>query len=299
MSRTDPYAAQFHLENRIVNICPMYDEQAAREYGLIHIPDDAQFSVSLFMAYESVGRNFSVCCNNYTYMNQTYHLDPIGDGYLAPFNFKDPPTVKLMKKKLIPLPTDFIGELYTLLKIDVIPDPHVATPEKPFIFWMVTNIPLGRVAMGNTVIPYMGAVPFTETIRPQFMLYKQGKRRRLQINPFLYTPECADIGYRERCLFELDRFVEENKLELVGANWFTTTADASMALVAMDILGLSEADACASTGVSGFSIPCGATDAPITDAPTPDEPATIIEEEKSRRFDDEHSSGSGKGRRRP
>ncbi|XP_072032898.1 uncharacterized protein C56G2.4-like [Amphiura filiformis] len=300
MSRTDPYAAQSLLESRIANICPMFVEQAAREYGLARIPDDAKFSVSVFMAHESVGRNFSVCCNNYAYEDQTYYLDPIGDGFLAPFDFKDPPAIKLVKMKLVPLPTDFIGEYYTLLQFIWAPNfAEISSPERPFMKWMVTNIPFGRVDMGNTVLPYFAPVLTTLTVRPQTMLYKQTKRVR--INPFQYTPDCTDAAALDRCLFEMDRFVEENELELVGANWFTSSAsgDASIALVAMDILGLSEADACAYVGVSG---PCGATDAPITVAPITDAPTPAAVDEdsdKSRKFDDGHSSGSGKGRRRP
>ena len=90
------------------------------------------------------------------------------------------------------------GEMYTLVKFELGYDPRYATPGKPFVNWMVTNILMGNVDLATTVIPYFAAIPLFGTYRPQLMLYKQTKRLPLRINPFRYTPLCTDIGYRER-----------------------------------------------------------------------------------------------------
>ena len=89
--------------------------------------------------------------------------------------------------------------MYTLVHIDPdITDPHYGTTERPWMQWLVTNIPLGRVDMGRVVVPYGHAISgFGENHRVLFLLYRQTKWL-INTNPFLYTPLCTDVGYRER-----------------------------------------------------------------------------------------------------
>ena len=48
-------------------MCYIASIKAARELEVKHVPEDAQFDVSLFVTYPSAGADFSICCMNYSY----------------------------------------------------------------------------------------------------------------------------------------------------------------------------------------------------------------------------------------
>ncbi|XP_072033603.1 uncharacterized protein C56G2.4-like [Amphiura filiformis] len=252
MSITDPYISE---KQPFVNICPLFVEEAEREVDLYHVPNDIPFTVSVNIDYFSVGMNFSTCCNDYSYENATYSLDPIGDGTVTPFDNKDQPiSITLLKMKLTPLPIDFRGELYTLLMIDpdISNNPGTGTREKPLAHWLVTNIPNGRVDQGDIVLSYRGSMPPSgETHRYQFLLYEQ--ENLLDIDPYDYTPDCQNQGIPDRCLFEVQRFVSENQLQFLGATWYNATSDAYVAYTKVE-QGEPKEEVCAL--IPGYENPC-------------------------------------------
>ena len=57
-----------------------------------------------------------------------------------------------------------------------------------------------------------------------------------------------------RCLFEIERFVEENGLVFAGASWMTVKTDGYTAYFLNQSLGVPEDFAC--TGVPGYTYGC-------------------------------------------
>ncbi|GAA5878640.1 hypothetical protein JCM1840_003537 [Sporobolomyces johnsonii] len=105
-------------------------------------------------------------------------------------------------------------EHYTLALLD--PDaPSKSDPKwAPFRHWLITGVRPGEPArFGEVLTSYMGPAPPAGTgpHRYAYLLYRQ---------PAHAAPKLH--GNPERRSFDIASFVKENKLELVGANFFVS-----------------------------------------------------------------------------
>ncbi|XP_072035205.1 uncharacterized protein [Amphiura filiformis] len=273
MSTTDAYAAGYHQHSNGYNICPIIVQQAERELDLYHIPNDVQFTTSVNIEYFSPAMDFSACCNDYSFQDTNYTLNPIGDMEISPFDNRMQPNVNFVKMSFSPSPLDFEGELLTLLMIDPDIDTNdaVGTKERPLAHWLIMNIPNGMLEAGDTVLPYRSSMPPAGTgHRYQFLLYKQ--TGTLNVNPKDYAPDCQVPHIANRCLFEIERFVRENSLEFLGATWYTSYSDAYLAYGRLQ-QGGEPNEVC--QFIEGFQDPCPTGTPPTvitTTSPLPTDP---------------------------
>jgi hypothetical protein len=105
-------------------------------------------------------------------------------------------------------------------------------PYAPFLHW-VTFLPFGEeTSPGNAsnmsdFAPYFGPAPPSGTGSHRYtVLLFTSENTTLQVPPSFRSLKPA-TNISDRITFELDKFAEEGKLELVAANWFTSENETS------------------------------------------------------------------------
>ncbi|KAK3103963.1 hypothetical protein FSP39_023297 [Pinctada imbricata] len=101
----------------------------------------------------------------------------------------------------------------------------VGTPDKPLVHWLVMNIPNGTVSHGDTLETYLGPAPPPPSKKNHtyyFLLFKQAHQLSAQKIKGFVGQNCPVIG---RCLFDLQRFQQDESVVLVGATWMLAHND--------------------------------------------------------------------------
>ncbi|XP_052075630.1 uncharacterized protein LOC127713073 [Mytilus californianus] len=224
----DPYSIQFWVNINLINNCPNMVTEALKKKNISFIPDDVDLSMSLYINLHTTDLNFESCCTSYRYQEHTAKLNPIGDGYISPAHARSEAslTMTLQREGLLYIPSWKTDIRYTLLCVDIsVPSPAAGTPDLPLLHMLVTNINGSDVQSGDIIRTYLGPAPPDYVNHTYiFLLYTQSSMLKENETKSYLTQGCSS-GIDGRCLFNVTRFVDGSKLNLVGSTWFQATTD--------------------------------------------------------------------------
>ncbi|KAI5477739.1 hypothetical protein MNV49_005928 [Pseudohyphozyma bogoriensis] len=105
---------------------------------------------------------------------------------------------------------------YTLVYVD--PDaPHRCDPQVGLLnHWTITGLSTSPAPMTKTLMPYAPPSARKSGHRSVYLLYKHLEGPLLEVQ----SQGFKGAGVEDRFFFDLKDFVERNKLELVGINFF-------------------------------------------------------------------------------
>lgn len=217
----DPYSINHHRTLGDVNNCPSLVSAALKHQYQPFLPSDVKLEMSLDVTYSPSSMTFKSCCKTYIYAAHKFNLNPIGKGTVKTGHVRSSaiPSITLTRREWAPNLTNFTGDdMYTLVMVD--PYGTTAKRSRPYINWMVLDIPHGNVNDGLTVREYRGPQPsrYSGVHTYYFLLYKQMTNMNTA-SVSSYTTTCS------RCTFDINKFVTDNSLTLIGASWMRAEND--------------------------------------------------------------------------
>lgn len=256
--RTDPFAAGYMKDNKIVNNCPAMLTPAFTALPLAYVMPNMNLTASVDVTYKSPELSLKSCCQDVTFVANTRMANPMGNGHISPVYARQQPHVTFQISNYVDTHY-FLRTIYTLLMLDVTEDldPNNSSPNT-LVHWQVLNIREGDVMSGDTTLTYQGPLPLTGGGDRVFMFLLLRQMERVNatgLNRFVGS-DCPS-QLTERCRFNATAFISEFSMTIDGASWFMTSSDAYTRSEVIR-LGLQNKMA-ACSGVQGYADPCPST----------------------------------------